>query len=89
MAVFPDEVFDDMLERCDTVNVLTRATEELDGHPVTLGAILRCLDDGFMAVELGQSPDGTGFVSVRRFDRFGEQMNVAVVEVDGSVMISA
>lgn len=85
---FPDEVYDEMLERCDQVSVFTRRSEDRDRPQAALGAIIRCRDEGFMAVECGQHPDDSAFVTIRRFDPLGEQIAVEVIEVDGSVLVS-
>lgn len=89
LMTFPDEVYDEMMQRCTQVNVFTRRAEDRDRPMVSLGAIIRCDDDGFMTVEVGQHPDDTGFVTIRRFDRFGESMDVDVVVLDREVLITA
>lgn len=86
MATFPDEVFDEMYERVQHIDTfIADPTEFPEGNRV--GSILRCGDAGFMAVEFGQAPDGSAFVSVRRFDRFGESVPVSITDVENSVMI--
>lgn len=89
MPTFPDDIHDEMLARpgFEHVSVFSRAAEDRDGVQPFAGAILRCVDDGFMVVEFGQSAEDRGYVTVRSFDRFGEQIPVSIIEVDGSVLI--
>lgn len=89
MPTFPDEIYDEFDERCITVNMFTKSADQREGGRASLGAIVRTRDDGFLAVEVGQHPDDTGFVTVRRFDRFGDQIGTEVLEVDGTVLITA
>lgn len=86
--MMPDEIFDEMTERCQEVRVFTRLVEDRDDAQAALGAIIRLSGDGFMTVELGQQADDVGFVAIRRFDRFGEQKSLEVLDVDGSLLIS-
>lgn len=92
MPTFPDEVYEDFEERCLYAAVFQMDVNQriaFDGDPTaSVGAIIRCLDDGFMTVECGQGADDRAFVIVKRFDARGEQMQVPVVELDGTVMIT-
>lgn len=88
MTTFPDELVEEWTDTCEHIDVFFNEPETMTEGSKKIGVIVRCADEGFMAIECGQSPDGTGFVTVRRFDNAGEAINVAVVEVDGSVLIT-
>lgn len=89
MPTFPDEIFDEFNERCITVNLMNKSADQRAGERASVGFVVRTTDDGFIAVEVGQHPDDTGFVTVRRFDLFGNPVKVDVIDMGDTVVVTA
>lgn len=83
------DIYDDMMTRCEGVTIMTRlAGGEPDG-PVAAEGIL-VLDDcsgTLLALEVGIDEQGVGSVSVRSFGRDAKPQQASIVQVGDSVLI--
>lgn len=85
----PREAYEDMLTRCAEVVTLMRNDDINDGLAPAVGALIQTHDDGFLAVEIGQDATGMAFVSATAYTPNGRVRPAMVLEVNGSVMVTA
>lgn len=87
----PEELFDEMEDRCHYVMKMERDTSVGDDASagVAIGAVIVADDGaGTLAVEFGLSASGQPQVTTRAFGRDGEALAPVVMELGGTVLIS-
>ncbi|MDW3212613.1 MAG: hypothetical protein R8G01_01340 [Ilumatobacteraceae bacterium] len=83
------QIYEDMIGRCAEVWIFHRLDPQDGGPSVPMGALLRCVDDSALAIELASDEVGGAQVLIRKYDTHGNLQPAHVIEAGGALMVTA
>jgi hypothetical protein len=86
--VTPMEIYEDMFTRCQDVILVTGDRETFEFGAEAVGVMMRLPEAETLAVEFGQAPDGSSFVTATVYSAEGVKRRPSLLELDDTIMIT-